>query len=170
MLDEVQFQQHGSRCRMWIAPEEKDPVISHAPTRKKVGYFGAVRIRDGKFIFQREEEKFNGQTFFTFLKKLYRISKQNNRHIYVVLDNARYHHAKLHKLWRELWAENFTLVFLPAYSPDMNTIERVWKYTRRLCIHNYYFNNLDALKTVDEKQFHQWKCPNENLRKLCAII
>jgi len=81
MIDEVQFQQHGSRCRMWIPPEEKDPVMFHAPTRKKVGYFGAVRIRDGKFIFQREEERFNGQTFFTFLKKLYRISRQHNRHI-----------------------------------------------------------------------------------------
>jgi ubiquitin-protein ligase len=32
--DEVHFQQHGSRCRMWIPPEIKDPVLLHAPTRK----------------------------------------------------------------------------------------------------------------------------------------
>ncbi len=170
MLDEVLFEQHGSRCRMWIAPEEKDPTIFHAPTRKKVGYFGAVRVRDGKFCFKREEEKFNGQTFFSFLKKLHQISGKSGRHVYVVLDNARYHHAKLHKPWREIWAENFTLVFLPAYSPDMNTIERVWKYTRRLRVHNRYFKNLDELKTVIEKQFCSWKKPNESLRKLCAII
>ena len=56
--DEVHFQQHGSRCRMWIAPEENDPVLKHEPTRRKVGYFGAVRLRDGKF---------NGETFWTFL-------------------------------------------------------------------------------------------------------
>jgi hypothetical protein len=43
--DEVHFQQHGSRCRMWIPPEIKDPVLLHAPTRKIVGYFGAVRLR-----------------------------------------------------------------------------------------------------------------------------
>lgn len=29
--DEVHFQQHGSRCRMWIPPESKDPVLPHAP-------------------------------------------------------------------------------------------------------------------------------------------
>jgi hypothetical protein len=40
--DEVHFQQHGSRCRMWIPPEIKDPVLLHAPTRKSVGHFGAV--------------------------------------------------------------------------------------------------------------------------------
>ena len=28
-LDEVHFQQQGSRCRMWIPPEEKDPVVYH---------------------------------------------------------------------------------------------------------------------------------------------
>ena len=28
--DEVHFQQHGSRCRMWIPPETKDPVLLHA--------------------------------------------------------------------------------------------------------------------------------------------
>jgi hypothetical protein len=43
-LDEVHFQQYGSRCRMWIPPEVKEPVLLHAPTRKSVGYFGAVRL------------------------------------------------------------------------------------------------------------------------------
>ncbi len=35
--DEVHFQQHGSRCRMWIPPEIKDPVLLHAPTPPVVG-------------------------------------------------------------------------------------------------------------------------------------
>jgi len=34
-LDEVHFQQYGSRCRMWVPPEIKDPVLFHEPTRKK---------------------------------------------------------------------------------------------------------------------------------------
>src|SRR5882757_796040 len=37
-LDEVHFQQQGSRCRMWIPPEIRDPVVYHHPTRKSVGY------------------------------------------------------------------------------------------------------------------------------------
>src|SRR5664280_3476109 len=34
--DEVHFQQHGSRCQMWIPPETKDPVLLHAPTRRRL--------------------------------------------------------------------------------------------------------------------------------------
>src|SRR6185436_13798403 len=68
--DEVHFQQHGSRCRMWIAPETIDPVVLHQPTRKSVGYFGAIRLRDGKLVYRREDHKFNAETFLAFLKQL----------------------------------------------------------------------------------------------------
>jgi len=64
--DEVHFQQHGSRCRMWIPPEVKDPVLLHAPTRKRVGYFGAVRLRDGRFVFRRRPANSMGLAFFNF--------------------------------------------------------------------------------------------------------
>ena len=37
----------------------------------------------------------------------------------------------------------FRLDFLPHYSPDLNPIERVWKVTRRLCLHNVYFPKLE---------------------------
>ena len=67
-LDEVHFQQQGSRCRMWIPPETRDPIVYHHPTRKSVGYFAAVRLRDGKFVFRRETGRFNGETFWEFLK------------------------------------------------------------------------------------------------------
>ena len=68
-LDEVHFQQQGSRCRMWVPPEIKDPIVYHHPTRKSVGYFGAVRLRDGKFLFRRETGRFNGETFWQFMKE-----------------------------------------------------------------------------------------------------
>ena len=67
-LDEVHFQQQGSRCRMWVPPETKDPVVYHHPTRKSVGYFAAVRLRDGEFLFRRESGRFNGESFWEFLK------------------------------------------------------------------------------------------------------
>ncbi|MGH8657739.1 MAG: hypothetical protein ACREV4_04440, partial [Gammaproteobacteria bacterium] len=68
--DEVHFQQYGSRCQMWVPPEVTDPVLLHYPTRESVGYFGAVRLRDGKFVFRRETDRFNGQSFFDFLRQL----------------------------------------------------------------------------------------------------
>lgn len=168
-LDEVHFQQYGSRCQMWVPPEIKEPVLRHHPTRKSVGYFGAVRIRDGKFVYQRQEKRFNGESFGDFLKQLRKASCQAKRKVYVILDNATYHHARVHKQWRELCSKSFALLFLPAYSPDLNPIERVWKLTRRLSVHNRYFPELsDVVKSV-EFQFDQWSTKNGDLRRLCVI-
>jgi len=167
--DEVHFQQHGSRCRMWIPPEVKDPILFHEPTRKSVGYFGAVRLRDGKFVRRKEKEKFNAETFWIFLKHLKKVSAKAGRKAVVILDNARYHHAKLHKKWRKLNEGKFGLSFLPAYSPELNPIERVWKLTRRKRVHNRHFATLEHLIDEVEKQFDEWSKPNQTLRRLCAI-
>jgi len=167
--DEVHFQQHGSRCQMWIPPETKDPILLHHPTRRSVGYFGAVRLRDGKFFFHRATDKFNGATFLVFLKALYRASTTGSRRVVVITDNARYHHARLHRNWREEHANRFVLDYLPPYSPDLNPIERVWKLTRRQCLHNRYFPLLSEVTDSVEAQFAQWASGNTTLRRLCAI-
>lgn len=168
--DEVHFQQHGSRCRMWIPPETKDPVLLHHPTRKSVGYFGAVRLRDGKFLYQREESKFDGQTFFGFQKKLRKASCHAGRRVVVILDNASYHHSRLHKDWRDQAMPYFTLEFLPSYSPELSPIERVWKLTRREATHNRYFPTLNQVVEEVESTFNPWQDGNETLRRLCAVI
>ena len=168
-MDEVHFQQHGSRCRMWIPPEVHDPVVLHQPTRKAVGYFGAVRIRDGKFVYMREQESFNAQTCHEFLVKLHEASRISGRRAVVIVDNAKYHHAKLHKDWREAQSAEFALDFLPPYSPDLNPVERVWKLTRRSRTHNRHFATLDDLIAAVESQFQEWAEPNDVLRRLCVI-
>ena len=168
-LDEVHFQQQGSRCRMWIPPETKDPILLHHPTRKSVGYFAAVRIRDGKFLFRRETGRFNGETFWSFLKEFRDAHSGGRRRIMTISDNAGYHHSRLHKPWRDQQAPGFALDFLPPYSPELNPIERVWKLTRRLCLHNRYFGLLDGVIAAVEDQFSEWTKPNETLRRLCAI-
>ena len=169
-IDEVHFQQHGSLCIMWVPPEVKDPLLLHHPTRKSVGYFGAVRLRDGKFVFRRECDKFNGETFFAFLKHHYRVSKSRNRRVVNIVDNATYHHARLHKEWREEHSTRFALDFLPPYSPQLNPIERVWKLTRRMSTHNRYFSSLEEVARAVESQFAAWKTRNDTLRRLCANI
>ncbi len=167
--DEVHFQQHGSRCRMWVPPEIKDPVLLHHPTRRSIGYFGAVRLRDGRFVFRREQERFNGETFFQFLQYLRQVAVRAHRRVVVITDNAKYHHATLHRAWREQHAGRFALDFLPPYSPDLNPIERVWKLTRRLCLHNRYFPILEEVLQAVESTFAGWTGGNETLRRLCAI-
>ena len=88
-MDEVHFQQYGSRCRMWVPPEVKDPVLLHHPTRQSVGYFGAVRLRDGKFVFSRETNRFDAQTTWSFLDLLRQRSRRAGRAVVLIIDNAK---------------------------------------------------------------------------------
>jgi transposase len=154
---------------MWVPPEVKEPILLHHPTRDNVGYFGAVRLRDGKLVYQREEEVFDGDTFWSFLKQLRQKSSHSGRRVIVLLDNSKYHHANLHKPWRQACDDKFHCEYLPSYSPELNPIERVWKLTRRLCIHDRYFPTmLDVIDSL-ESQFELWTKENQELRKLCVI-
>lgn len=167
-LDECHLQQHGSRYTMWVPPEEKNPTLLHAPGRKSMSIFGAVRIDTGRLLTQTSKT-FNAETFGDFLDYLMRRTYRK-REMHVILDNARYHHAKILKPWIEEYKDDIIFDFLPPYSPELNPIERVWKLTRRLCIHNRYFPSLDALVEIAVNQFNEWEKPNMTLRRLCAII
>lgn len=155
---------------MWIPPEVKDPVVLHHPTRKSVGFFGAVRLRDGKFISFREDKEFDAQSTLTFLKQLRKASRRAGRRVVVIIDNARYHHATLHREWRDDQEPDFALAFLPPYSPELNPIERVWKLVRRLCIHDRYFAILEDVCFAVESQFAYWAVRSPVLTKLCSVI
>ena len=110
---------------MWVPAEVKDPILLHAPTRKSVGYFGAVRLRDGKLLTKREEKVFDAETFWKFLKLLRQVSSRSGRRVAVISDNAKYHHALLHREWRQQLEPRFALHFLPPYTPQLNPIERI---------------------------------------------
>ncbi|MDH4187994.1 MAG: IS630 family transposase [Nitrospira sp.] len=166
--DECHFSQHGSRCTMWVPPENVDPVVLHAPTRKSVGVFGAVCVGDGRLVTQRAD-KFCAQTFLVFLEEILS-QRRRGRKMVVVLDNARWHHARLLQPWLDKHRHSFRLDFLPPYSPELNPIERVWKLVRRLRTHNRYFPVLDELVETVFAQFDSWRQPNAALHRLCAII
>lgn len=70
--------------------------------------------------------------------------------------NAHCHKAKFQQLWRERRASRFALDFLPAYSPELNPMERVWKLTRRLCLHNRCFATLDEVLVAGENAIARW--------------
>ena len=165
--DECHFQQHGTRCAMWVPPEERDPIVLHAPTRKNIAIMGAVREADGRLL-AAQADRFNTESFHAFLVGLVRLHRAG-RKIVLVLDNARWHHARKLRAWLHEHRRILTLLFLPPYSPDLNPIERVWKLTRRLCTHNRYFPDLAELQSVLFEQLAAWTQPNDTLRRLCAI-
>jgi DDE superfamily endonuclease len=100
---------------MWVPPEIKDPILRHAPTRKSVACFGAVSLDTGQFV-RMMCPIFNAATFRSFLRRLLRQQTPGRRMI-VVLDNARYHHARLLADFLHRKARLLRLLFLPPYSP-----------------------------------------------------
>src|SRR4030066_1258499 len=119
-LDECHFQQHGSRCTMWVPPEEKDPIVLHAPTKKSISLFGAVNVSSGKLV-NLMTPVFNAETFKQFIKMLIKRGSKKKRLI-VILDNARYHHALLLKSWIYKNRKRIQFFFLPPYNPELNPI------------------------------------------------
>jgi transposase len=152
---------------MWVPPEEEDPIIQHASTRKSMALFGAVSAATGQLV-TMDAAIFNAETFLLFLKKVLRSKKRGKKTI-LILDNARYHHAIMIQPLLNKNKGKIQLLFLPPYSPDLNNIERVWKMTRRICTHNRYFATIDELLRVVKQQMKIWRKPNETLRKLCCI-
>jgi transposase len=59
------------------------------------------------------------------------------------------------------------LLFLPPYSPQLASIERVWKLTRRLATHNRYFVTLGEVLQAVNACLDRWRQPNVVLRRLC---
>jgi len=153
---------------MWVAPEFRDPIVQHASTRKSVACFGAVSLADGRFVWDTSPV-FNAKTFGAFLRRLLR-RRSGAKRMVVVLDNARYHHAILLKPFLRKHRRVLTLLFLPPYSPQLAPIERVWKLTRRMVMHNRYFATLAAVIEAITPCFRQWRKPNPVLRRLCCII
>ena len=85
----------------------------------------------------------------------------------VIMDNLGSH--KVAGVRQAIEAAGARLLYLPPYSPDLNPIERVWKLTRKLCIHDQYFPTIAAVITVVETQFEKWTNGNVTLRRLCSV-
>ena len=67
----------------------------------------------------------------------------------LVLDNARIHHSKLVKNCLTDWeTENLYVFFLPAYSPHLNRIERLWLKTKQRWLKPADYTDLVTLKSA----------------------
>ena len=152
---------------MWVPPEDKDPVVLHAPTRKSCALFGAVNVLTGKLVHMLAP-KFNAESFTVFLGNLAR-HRSRKRKMILILDNASYHRSVSLESFLEVRRQCLKLEFLPPYSPDLNPIERVWKLTRKLCTHNQYFPCMEDLVHAVTHQLTIWSKPNSVLAKLCCI-
>jgi transposase len=66
--------------------------------------------------------------------------------ISIILDNAKYQHCLL---VRELAEKlNIELLFLPSYSPNLNLIERLWKFIKKDCLYCEYYDSFQKFITA----------------------
>src|SRR3990172_1394665 len=68
--------------------------------------------------------------------------------ITVFLDNARYQKCAL--VQAVAASLNIELCYLPAYSPNLNLIERVWKFVKKQSLYSKYYTDFAAFKTAIE--------------------
>ena len=76
-----------------------------------------------------------------------RIAKLNlSVPITLVLDNASYHKCKLvTALALQL---NIELLYFPAYSPNLNLIERLWKFVKKKVLYFKYYTNFSGFRNA----------------------
>ena len=58
----------------------------------------------------------------------------------LVMDNARY--QRCDKVMDKAKELGIDLLFLPPYSPNLNLIERLWKFTKKQCLYNRYYETV----------------------------
>jgi hypothetical protein len=67
----------------------------------------------------------------------------NNKKVILVMDGAGWHHSKELKI-----PTNFTLLYLPPYSPELNPIERLWLYIKHHIVRNTIYDSIEALENA----------------------
>ncbi|MCL2775167.1 MAG: transposase [Oscillospiraceae bacterium] len=86
------------------------------------------------------------------------------------IDNAKYHHFKGIDDWWSKNIHNITLMYIPSYCSDLNSIEHLWKDTRSNVTHNTLFENLGSLVSHVKDYISSLKLSPGKLANLCHFI
>ncbi len=151
----------------WSEKGKQPKIQQKQRKRERRTLFGCVEPSTGKVI-TTVEDKGNTKTFFKFLVKVSR--QYSNQKVVMVVDNVRYHHAKRLKPVLEKYKDRLELVYLPAYSPDLNPIERIWWYMRKKISHNRYIETMDKRIEKFNELMKKFEFENELGKILSNLI
>jgi|JI102314A1RNA_FD_contig_41_2819601_length_1859_multi_3_in_0_out_0_2 transposase len=139
-MDAAHFTLAPFVCMVWCFARL---FIKAAAGRNRINVLGAINAKTHHL------ESIINTTYITATEvvELLKIlaQKYGTMPIYLVLDNARYQHCDFVK--EQAKQLNIHLVFLTPYSPNLNIIERLWKYLRQQILYGKYY--------PDAKVFHQ---------------
>ncbi len=113
-------------ARGWIEKGSNKEIPTNTG-RERMNLNGVLCLNtpDGPEIIVREEERINGPAMVELLKEIEGKNPEAER-IVLILDNAPYNRSKRVKEYLE--TSKVEVWYLPPYSPNLNLIERLWKF------------------------------------------
>jgi len=147
----------------WGDPNMK-PILETNSGRKRLNILGAYNPQDKSLVHLTGEENCNAERVIEFLKKITKKYKKFSV-INIILDNARYFHAVIVQEWLEK-NKKIKIKFLPPYSPNLNLIERFWKFSKKILVRNKYYKTYKVFKAKVFQFLNNVKDQSENLETL----
>jgi hypothetical protein len=148
LQDEVEVALHPTLTRVWCRKGRRGQRLVEAPGNNAKEYgFGLVDWRDGWFDWQRAPGR-RAAPLCAQLRRAVERSQARGRVALVLLDNLGIHTPRGSLLLRGLLDElrgYLVLVYTPAYDPDANRIEWLWRALRRAVTHTHTHATLPPL-------------------------
>jgi hypothetical protein len=159
-MDEARVGQKGRTTHRWWVKGQRPPGI--ADKRFESAYiFAAVRPATGE-NFALVLPRISAAAMSTFLAEFAKTLSED-MHAVMVLDQAGWHDARALRV-----PAGVTLVPLPAYSPELNPVERVWLYLRERYLSHRLLADYDAVVAACCKAWNALTAEAGRLRSLTA--
>jgi transposase len=110
--------------------------------RARLNLSGIIDVITHNIVIQ-EDQTLNTESTIRFFQKI-EAAYPSKRKIHVFCDNASYYRNKAVKQYLE--TSKVCLHFLPPYSPNLNPIERLWKWMKERVIYNTYYEHFEDFK------------------------
>ncbi len=120
--------------------KEHTKAVSSNSGRRRLNIIGAlnpVTLRPTTIISESNCDALMMELFMEEVRKEY----PDPETIYIFLDNAAYNHACSVK--KKVQRLGIKLIFLPPYSPNLNLIERLWKFLKKKVRTNHYYDTFE---------------------------
>jgi transposase len=125
----------------WI-PKGVRKEISANSGRSRINLSGVLDVIDHKVLIQ-EDKMLNAEATISFFQKIEGAYPEKKR-VHIFCDNAGYYRNKA--VTEYLQTSKIKLHFLPPYSPNLNPIERLWKWMKERVIYNTYYREFEDFK------------------------
>lgn len=125
----------------WIKVGQRKEILASSG-RQRINLLGAINLEDLENPLMQTYETINADSIIDFIDRLE--EKYLAKKITFICDNAKYFHAR--RVRKRLKGSRVSFHFLPAYSPNLNPIERFWKFLSQYCFKGRYFANLKTFR------------------------